>query len=156
MSEKTKGYLLVAIQGALLVWLLFLPNTPNAWGEATTGLLFAGMLCLVAAVGLVSVGFIGLSSALTALPNPKPNSQLRTKGVYSIIRHPIYSGLMLVGIGLVLIDGIWVAGPPALLLFALLNYKARFEEQLLTRQYPEYENYMKRTGRFMPRIRKVG
>jgi protein-S-isoprenylcysteine O-methyltransferase Ste14 len=70
------------------------------------------------------------------------------------MRHPIYTGLLLTGLGLSLEAGVF----PHLLIWAglvaLLVYKSNWEEELLTKRYPEYADYKARTGRFFPKLGK--
>jgi protein-S-isoprenylcysteine O-methyltransferase Ste14 len=40
------------------------------------------------------------------------------------------------------------------LLVLLLNYKASFEEKLLASTYSGYAEYSKKTGRFIPRLKR--
>jgi protein-S-isoprenylcysteine O-methyltransferase Ste14 len=40
------------------------------------------------------------------------------------------------------------------LLVLLLNYKASFEEKLLASTYAGYAEYSKKTGRFIPRLKR--
>lgn len=75
-----------------------------------------------------------------------------TAGVYRHIRHPQYTALIIASMGMMLI---W---PRFLVLFStacvVLVYflLARHEERLCQRQFPDYGDYMTRTGMFFPRI----
>jgi len=78
-----------------------------------------------------------------------------TGGVYRRIRHPQYSALILASLGMLLI---W---PRFLVLFStafvVLAYVllARSEERACLRAFPDYAEYMTRTGMFFPRLFKV-
>ena len=100
------------------------------------------------------LSFLGLGSSLTANPVPKDNSQLVTDGLYKFVRHPIYTGLLLLGLSLVITAGVFPHILVWLLLAVLLNYKAKFEESLLQKRYPEYFEYASKTGRFIPRLKR--
>jgi len=70
-------------------------------------------------------------------------------GIYSLVRHPIYSGDMLLVTGLELALNSWlVLGVP--LLFLMTRSKVIQEEGMLRKQLPGYEAYCARTGRFFP------
>ena len=151
-AQQTKGRILVTIQFVLLGWLILLPTTLGSWGAASDPMLAIGLALMVLAVVLVTAGFLALSSTLSVMPTPRQNGQLKTNGIFKLVRHPIYSGLMCVALGLICIDGFATAGLPSLLLFIVLNVKARFEEKLLGQKYPDYSQYMQRVGRFFPRL----
>jgi protein-S-isoprenylcysteine O-methyltransferase Ste14 len=57
-----------------------------------------------------------------------------------------------VGFGLTIAGGFFPHALFFLALVLLLNYKASFEEALLTRTYAGYADYSKKTGRFVPRL----
>ena len=80
----------------------------------------------------------------------KKGQELVTSGMYSVIRHPIYSGLVVGYIGgeLLVQSYLVVIG---LLMYAGGYYQARLEEKLLQEHYKEsYTLYMRRTKRFIP------
>jgi protein-S-isoprenylcysteine O-methyltransferase Ste14 len=152
-KDKKKGNLLVAIQFVLLAAILLLPkNTAGSplpeWVFTFGGyLIWPGLLIL-------AVSIFKLGPSLTASPVPKENSTLVITGLYKSMRHPIYTGLLLTGLGLSLEAGVF----PHLLIWAglvaLLVYKSNWEEELLTKRYPEYADYKARTGRFFPKLGK--
>ncbi len=90
---------------------------------------------------------------LTPLPEPNPQLGLIQTGVYAFIRHPMYLGLMLLTLGLAIFSMKRGALGVALALVVFFNLKAREEERRLLQRYPEYADYMRRTGRFLPRWR---
>jgi protein-S-isoprenylcysteine O-methyltransferase Ste14 len=78
-------------------------------------------------------------------PEPKADGHLVTRGVYRWLRHPMYTGITLLVIGLALrTPTLWVA-VAGVALIALLLVKARFEERLLAARYPDYPAYRSRT-----------
>jgi protein-S-isoprenylcysteine O-methyltransferase Ste14 len=86
------------------------------------------------------------------VPRPRPDGRLVTTGIYSHVRHPIYAGMILAGIGWSAITRSLAAFAVALLLGALLDAKARREEAWLVERYPDYEEYRRRSKRFVPRV----
>lgn len=90
---------------------------------------------------------------LTPLPEPNPQLGLIQTGVYAFIRHPMYLGLMLLTLGLAIFSMKRGALGVALAFVVFFNLKAREEERRLLQRYPEYADYMRRTGRFLPRWR---
>jgi protein-S-isoprenylcysteine O-methyltransferase Ste14 len=74
--------------------------------------------------------------------------------VYGCVRHPIYTGLLLGGAGVVLLGGrltrVWVW----LGLLVLLWGKTRLEERKLAARFPGYRDYAARTPRLVPDPRR--
>lgn len=148
LSDKAKGNLMVVLQFVFLALIVFMPNgtdwpTP-LWLAAIAAIaLYLGWLILVVAA-------VNLGKSLTANPVPLERATLKTNGLYKIVRHPIYFGLLLIAFASALGSGSTVRAIVFVLLAALLNVKARFEEKLLAQKYPEYAAYSAKVGRLLP------
>jgi protein-S-isoprenylcysteine O-methyltransferase Ste14 len=80
----------------------------------------------------------------------KENHELIQRGPYCVVRHPIYSGLLLMILGTALLAG-QVSGFVALIVcFCGFWIKLRQEEILLTKRLPGYSEYMSRTKALVP------
>ena len=80
----------------------------------------------------------------------KDDPELVTSGPYGLVRHPIYTGILLAGIGTaVALSWTWlIAVALAGLYFA---YSATVEEETLAHQFPEaYPAYRRSTKMFVP------
>src|SRR5437867_3825365 len=114
---------------------------------------FFALLGLLMAVGgliLLLLGILSLGRSFTPLPRPQARAKLRQHGIFRLVRHPIYGGLILVALGWSLTEAPLALIPTALLA-ALFELKARREEAWLTERYPEYAAYRTRTPRrFVP------
>ena len=95
-------------------------------------------------------GFRDLGRNLTVLPRPRKDAVLVESGIYAVIRHPIYAGLILGGLGWATILRSLPAAVVAIALAIVLDAKSRREEAWLRERYPAYEPYMQRTKRFLP------
>jgi protein-S-isoprenylcysteine O-methyltransferase Ste14 len=99
---------------------------------------------------LLGKGLVDLGQNLTPLPYPRDNGQLVQTGVYGIVRHSLYSGLILGTFAL----GLWWLSITHLAvvaaLFLVLNAKASKEESWLTERYPEYSEYQQRVKKLIP------
>jgi protein-S-isoprenylcysteine O-methyltransferase Ste14 len=150
VNDKARGNLYVAIQFAFLAALVFAPSG-TLW--STDGLVgFAGVALAVVGFGVLAVSFINLGKSLTVHPVPLATGTLKTTGLYAVVRHPIYLGLLVLALGLVVLAAsVW----HILFLIGLsvtLHIKAGFEERLLRAAYPEYESYSRRVGRLVPKL----
>lgn len=102
MSEKSKGAVLVTAQFVILAFLVVLPHgdlwfVSDVIGTVSVTVLMVGLF--IALLGIVSLG-----NSLTATPVPKKDAALRTTGMYTLVRHPIYSGLILIGCALMILS----------------------------------------------------
>jgi protein-S-isoprenylcysteine O-methyltransferase Ste14 len=77
--------------------------------------------------------------------------QLVQTGVYSLIRHPIYLRMLLVGVSVPLIFRSWLWVPFLLVIVGIVTYRIRAEEKLLAEHFgAEFEAYRQRTWRLIP------
>jgi protein-S-isoprenylcysteine O-methyltransferase Ste14 len=83
----------------------------------------------------------------------KGGHELITSGPYALVRHPIYTGLLTMFVGTVIVLG-HVAGIIAMpFVFGSLWIKLRYEEKLMLKQFPnEYAGYQQRVKRLIPFI----
>ncbi|HYM79685.1 MAG TPA: isoprenylcysteine carboxylmethyltransferase family protein [Candidatus Dormibacteraeota bacterium] len=87
----------------------------------------------------------------------KEGHQLISSGPYALVRHPIYTGMLLGAVGTTLVVGEWRGVVAVVLLLAAHTRKAMREESLLTTEFGEqYNCYRQRTGFLFPRLWKSG
>lgn len=81
----------------------------------------------------------------------KENHELIQSGPYRYVRHPIYSGLLLMVLGAAIFYGRAIVFVALAISFIASLLRAREEEKLLTRHFPEeYPNYKARVKAFIP------
>jgi protein-S-isoprenylcysteine O-methyltransferase Ste14 len=141
----SRGEVYAAAQAALVVCIV-LGGVPVI-GESLRSFLGPGLLLVGAVVALLSVVDLGADS-LSPFPKPTEKGFLKTEGVYAQIRHPMYTGLLSIMLGLSVLTN----SADRLLLTALLLYlvevKCVKEEEYLVEQFGEdYSDYMVRTLR---------
>lgn len=122
-----------------------------SWPSAVESFLMVlGLVVAVAGIVLLALGALALGSSFTALPRPHQTAQLRQGGIYRLVRHPVYGGVLLLAFGWSLAAAPLALVPTALLA-VLFDLKARREEAWLVERYPEYAGYRSRTPRrFVP------
>ena len=144
---------LVGLQFVFLILLGFLP-----WGDLwqrEVGTLVLGLVLVALGVGIALAAGAGLGRTLTPSPIPKADGVLVTTGIYGLVRHPIYSGLLVLGVGLVVVGASWLHLLAWVALLSVLMTKARFEERMLADEYPDYAAYAARVGRLVPGIGRI-
>jgi protein-S-isoprenylcysteine O-methyltransferase Ste14 len=126
---------------AVLVLGLLAPGWPDAarwWLKGVGALsLFGGALVLVLAGRALGSGF-------TPFPKPAEGGALVEEGPYAVVRHPVYSGGLLVAAGISVALSPWALLPTAVLA-VVWALKASVEERFLVARYPGYAGYCERT-----------
>jgi len=101
------------------------------------------------AIGFLS--FLSLGSSLSPYPEPLSDAELIERGPYRLVRHPIYSGVILTFVGFSLRAGSWVAVGLTVVLVLFFWQKIAREEDGLRRRYPGYRAYCERVrARLIP------
>lgn len=142
------GWLLVALQFALLAAVVLLPRRPMS--SLTLAL---GVALMLLGLIVVALAFVRLGDALTPTPVPRAEAGLRTTGVYRLVRHPIYSGVLLVAAGITIAIGTWWTLAWFVVLVVFFLVKSRWEDRLLSIAYgDDWRQWAQRTGALLPRI----
>ena len=148
--EQAVGWGFVAVQALLLVALILTPDG-DLW-PVTGAIGTIGTVLNVAGFGLIGWAVISFGAGVTPSPVPSKRATLVSSGPFRWIRHPMYTAVMAIGVGIALRTASW----PAIALFGALvmffNVKARWEERRLAEAYEGYASYQKGAGRFLPRF----
>ena len=98
-------------------------------------------------VCIVAIGHMGTSWRM-GVDREHPGD-LVTRGIYGRVRHPIYSGVMLVVCGAAGVTGDVLSVAVAVAALVALPVQARLEEEFLAGRYGEvYSEYRQKTRRF--------
>jgi protein-S-isoprenylcysteine O-methyltransferase Ste14 len=135
---------------ALLVVCILLGGIPIV-GEALS--FFLGPASILAGMGVAanSVWDLG-SDSLSPFPATTSSSTLKTTGIYQELRHPMYTGLLLIMLGLAIATDSATRLVLTIGLGYLLEIKTTKEEEFLLERFPEYNDYQEQVPqKFFPK-----
>jgi protein-S-isoprenylcysteine O-methyltransferase Ste14 len=83
-------------------------------------------------------------------PEVLPDATLKITGPYKLIRHPMYTSLLVLGAVWIINDFSVFRLVVFIILFADLIFKMYYEEKFLTESFPDYAEYKKHTKKIIP------
>ncbi len=91
-------------------------------------------------------------SKINIAPQPRKNATLVSSGPYAIIRHPMYTSIIIAVTPLII--SYWSLNMFVFLMFLYVNLilKLLFEESLLKVYFTDYKTYMQKSWRIIPGI----
>jgi protein-S-isoprenylcysteine O-methyltransferase Ste14 len=125
--------------------------SPALFGGATARMI--GLILSGAGLAVMAAAFLGIRRVIQIAPEPRADGHLVTDGIYGWLRHPIYTGMLLVVAGLFLRRPTTAIAVTGAVVIALLFAKVSYEETLLLARYPEYGHYRLRTWGLLPPFR---
>jgi protein-S-isoprenylcysteine O-methyltransferase Ste14 len=142
------GMFILPVIYAATNWLDFANYSLPAW---------AGWLGVALIIGAVIVFWrahadLGLNWSPTLEIREK--HELITRGIYSVIRHPMYASQWLWAAAQILLLQSWIAGFSSLLVFIPFYFlRVKAEEQLMLEQFgDQYRSYMQKVGAVFPKF----
>ncbi len=153
--KGTRGEWYVVAQFVLFGLILLAPLAPGqpVWpGLAALAARGLGLLLGLAGLALAMAGLLHLGPNLSVLPHPKDDAALVEAGAYSLVRHPIYAGLIIGALGWALLTNSLLALGLAVVLLLFFDIKSRREERQLLARFPGYADYRRRVRKFFPFI----
>jgi protein-S-isoprenylcysteine O-methyltransferase Ste14 len=144
--------MIVALQFLTIAFLVFDFFSPLVFRSTTA--MVAGSMLIGLGTALAIWARASFKQHMKIFPSPGEKSFLVTGGPYSLMRHPTYSGVLLVGFGLLLVypSVLKLIAFPALVFIILV--KIKYEEKLLANKFSGYTMYQENTGKLIPKIGK--
>jgi protein-S-isoprenylcysteine O-methyltransferase Ste14 len=140
---------------------LFLLNMQSWFRNPFSVFQIISWICLIISIVLIVYGVsmlrkIGKPDASRdeeALLGIEKTTSLVTSGIYAYIRHPFYSSLLFLGLGIFFKDIAWISSIVMAVVLICLVLTAAIEEGEDIKFFgPAYREYMKKTKRFIPLI----
>jgi protein-S-isoprenylcysteine O-methyltransferase Ste14 len=151
-----------AIPVTLGFWLMFgrrenwgwlnervLPNIPALW--------LAGLVVTALGIAISIYARLSLGANWSGVVTLKTDHELIRKGLYSRIRHPIYTGILLGMVGTVMIRSYLRSCIGFGMVLTTFYFKARREERFLKQEFGAgFDEHARQTGMFLPKCRSGG
>jgi protein-S-isoprenylcysteine O-methyltransferase Ste14 len=161
ISRKVDGTVFMNLIkiGGLLLWLspfVYLINPAwMAWSKIGLPDWFRwlgvaiGIICILGIYWL----FSSIGSNITPTSATRKEHQLVTSGPYRWVRHPLYTvgSSMFIALGL-MADNWFIIALAMLAFIAMARRTPKEEASLIEKFGDEYRDYMKRTGRYLPKL----
>jgi protein-S-isoprenylcysteine O-methyltransferase Ste14 len=160
LSERTRAWYASPVRITTLVVVAAAAAVPRAdWRSLTfyaPPVRILGLAILLAATALTIWARLTLGAMWSAAPTVKQEHKLRTSGPYAVTRHPIYTGLLGMMLGSLLLAGAgrWIVAFPVYLV--LVEFKIRTEERLMLAEFPDdYPRYRRQVSQLVPGLRPI-
>ena len=154
-TEKEKRQQIIqSINGLMFIALLIIPGLDFRYN-----LTFVPFWLVLSSTILVSLGFLIVffvfkqNSFLASNIKAYESQTVITTGLYSLVRHPMYSGTYFIIIFTPLVLGSFLALIPAIVIGILIVFRSLNEEKILTRDLNGYKDYCEKVRyRYFPLI----
>ncbi len=161
ISRKVDGTALMTVIkiGGLILWLsplVYLVNPPwMIWSKIglPEWIRWVGVAIGILCVFLIYWLFSSIGSGITPTSATRQQHTLITHGPYRWVRHPLYTvgSSMFIAFGL-MADNWFIAALGVLAFIAMAIRTPKEEANLVEKFGDDYREYMKRTGRFFPKL----
>lgn len=141
--NKTFAYILVVCQFSAIAWMVKL-----AYPFSLS--IMAFFVCSIAIMIVAWSLWVMRISKIRILPMPHLEAALITSGPYRLLRHPMYTAVLLFTGGLSIDYLNWEKVIIWLILLIVLIIKLHWEERMLKQQFPEYPSYQQKSFKLVP------
>jgi protein-S-isoprenylcysteine O-methyltransferase Ste14 len=153
-DDPARGFMEVVfpfIVAFLPLYITGAPQTLSRWlapdGSAFISVVIMINVLMVGGFAMSFLSIVGLRRSFSFMAEARP---LVRSGFFRWVRHPIYTGHFIMLLGVLVLH----LGVRSVLAYAAVvighYYRARLEERKLIAVYPEYEEYRRTTGMFLP------
>lgn len=108
---------------------------------------------IIAAAILFCSGYLAMGGLKIIFGKVREKPMVVRKGVFGRVRHPIYSGSILLYLGLIILTFSMFSAIIWIFIVAFYYYISRYEEKILLKEFgSEYEQYMNEVPMLIPRV----
>ncbi len=110
-----------------------------------------GVVLAIVGVAFAIWARVHLGRNWSPAPAIKEGHELVTSGPYTLVRHPIYTGVILAALGSALVSPAWFI--MFVIVCVLFLWRVKKEEALMRAQFPsQYQEYMRHTWALIPYV----
>lgn len=159
-AERTRSWFGTAVTPALIIVVVVNFAVPKAqWRSLTFDappVRILGLVILLAATVFTIWARLVLGVMWSGAPAVKQDHQLRTNGPFGVTRHPIYTGMLGMFLGSLLVAGGGRLIVPFPVFLVLLEIKLHIEERLMQAEFPDdYPRYRQRVPQLVPGLKLI-
>jgi protein-S-isoprenylcysteine O-methyltransferase Ste14 len=104
---------------------------------------------------LVLAGYLARTGLSIVFGERRDEPGVINRGVFSVVRHPVYLSEILLYLGLLMLSVSLAAAAVWVVAIGFLHYISRYEEKLLRARFgDEYAQYMRDVPMWIPRLRR--
>ena len=154
-AEKDRSQKLIQLLASFVfIGAMVLPSLDHRFSWSSVPLPVVALGDALVALGFLSVFLVFKENTFTAATiEVAPDQRVISTGPYAIVRHPMYSGALVMLLGTPLALGSWWGLLMFIPMVLTILWRARGEERLLLRNLRGYEEYCRRVRyRFIPFI----
>jgi len=116
---------------------------------------WSGVIITVVGMALEFSTQLNLGKNYSTTLHISEGQSLVTSGPYRYVRHPMYTALIMVGVGIGILSTSWYFLIPFIATGIVIAFRIRREEEAMIEKFgDEYIQYAQVTGRFFPLIRR--
>lgn len=120
--------------------------------EVNCGGAIIGLVFFIVGSAAQFAGLLTLKDRFSNAVELQGNHSVVNNGIYRIIRHPIYLGILLQGVSTLLLLNVKIAGVFVVWSMVGVIMRIRKEDQYLSENLPGYKDYKSRTKALIPKI----
>lgn len=137
---------IIAISSIYLIFIFALPGLDKrfGWSSVPTWIVLLAD-ALVLAAFLLNFLVIRVNSYASRVVEVQEGQQVITTGPYALVRHPMYTSIILIMLATPIALGSWWGVLPNIPFIFLLAARAKNEEELLVNELAGYREYMQKT-----------
>ena len=119
---------------------------------------WAGLILGITSIPLIGWVQTALGSNFSTTLHVRQEHTLVTQGPYRWVRHPMYTVLFIHLTALLLLSANWfIGGVPLLAFMLIVATRLKNEERVMAEKFgPAYQDYIRHSGRFLPRWKGMG
>lgn len=150
--RNSRGEWYVIAQAAIMLLVLSAPHLDGSSPSMSSAATLVGAILCIVGFTFIVLGSLSLGRSLSPFPRPRDEGRLVETGIFSLVRHPIYTGLTVLALGWSAMWTSLAALAATVALFAFFDLKARREERWLQEKFEGYGRYKSRVRKLVPFI----